>query len=52
VLLITHRLAELRELDEVLVLDHGRVLERGTHAELLGLGGRYAALWQTQNRAS
>ena len=52
VLLITHRLAELRELDEALVLDHGRVLERGTHAELLGLGGRYAALWQTQNRAS
>ena len=38
-LLITHRLAGLEEIDEVLVLDHGRVLERGTHAELLGLGG-------------
>ncbi len=44
-LLITHRLAGLEEIDEVLVLDHGRVLERGTHAELLALGGRYAAQW-------
>jgi thiol reductant ABC exporter CydC subunit len=52
VLLITHRLAELQELDEVLVLDQGRVLERGTPAELLALGGRYAALWHTQNGAS
>jgi ATP-binding cassette subfamily C protein CydCD len=47
-LLITHRLAELQELDEVLVLDQGRVLERGTHAELLALGGRYAALWRSR----
>jgi ABC-type multidrug transport system fused ATPase/permease subunit len=52
VLLITHRLAELQELDEVLVLDQGRVLERGTPAELLALGGRYAALWHMQNGAS
>jgi ATP-binding cassette subfamily C protein CydCD len=48
VLLITHRLAELQELDEVLVLDRGRVQERGTHAELLALGGRYAALWERE----
>jgi ABC-type transport system involved in Fe-S cluster assembly fused permease/ATPase subunit len=33
----------------VLVLDRGRVLERGTHAELLARGGRYAALWQIEN---
>jgi len=52
VLLITHRLAELQELDEVIVLDHGRVLERGTHAELLTLGGRYAALWESETGAS
>ena len=51
-LLITHRLAGLEEVDEVLVLDRGRVLERGTHAELLALGGRYAALWQREQAAS
>jgi ABC-type transport system involved in cytochrome bd biosynthesis fused ATPase/permease subunit len=44
-LLITHRLAGLEQLDEVLVLDAGRVVERGTHAELVGAGGRYARLW-------
>ncbi len=49
VLLITHRLAGLEALDEVLVLDRGRVLERGTHAELLALGARYASLWEREN---
>jgi thiol reductant ABC exporter CydC subunit len=44
-LLITHRLAGLQEMDEVLVLDRGRVIERGTHAGLLRLDGRYAGLW-------
>ncbi|MFZ1153635.1 MAG: thiol reductant ABC exporter subunit CydC, partial [Solirubrobacteraceae bacterium] len=43
-LLITHRMCGLEEVDEVLVLDRGRVLERGTHAELTELDGRYAAL--------
>ena len=43
-LLITHRLASLDEVDEVLVLDQGQVIERGTHAELMGLDGHYAAL--------
>ena len=47
-LLITHRLAGLEEIDEVLVLDDGRVLERGSHAELLALGGRYAEQWQRE----
>jgi thiol reductant ABC exporter CydC subunit len=47
-LLITHRLTGLEDVDEVLVLDHGRVLERGTHGELLTLGGRYAALWRRE----
>ena len=50
-LLITHRLTGLQDVDEVLVLDHGRVLERGTHAELVGLGGHYAALWQRESEA-
>jgi thiol reductant ABC exporter CydC subunit len=48
-LLITHRLTGLEEVDEVLVLDHGQVLERGTHAELLGLHGGYAELWQREH---
>jgi ATP-binding cassette subfamily C protein CydCD len=43
-LLITHRLIGLEEVDEVLVLDRGAVLERGTHSELVGLDGRYAEL--------
>jgi thiol reductant ABC exporter CydC subunit len=47
-LLITHRLTGLENVDEVLVLDHGRVLERGTHSELLGHGERYAELWQRE----
>jgi thiol reductant ABC exporter CydC subunit len=47
-LLITHRLAGLGEVDEVLVLDHGRVIERGTHAQLLTHNGRYAALWRLE----
>jgi thiol reductant ABC exporter CydC subunit len=50
-LLITHRLTGLQDADEVLVLDRGRVLERGTHAELVGLGGHYAVLWQRERDA-
>ncbi len=48
-LLITHRLAGLQEVDEVLVVEQGRTVERGTHAELLVLGGRYAALWRRES---
>jgi thiol reductant ABC exporter CydC subunit len=47
-LLITHRLAGLEDVDEVLLLDRGRVLERGTHADLLGLDGHYAALYRRE----
>ncbi len=41
---IAHRLSTIREADQILVLDGGRLVERGTHDELLELGGRYAAL--------
>jgi ABC-type multidrug transport system fused ATPase/permease subunit len=44
-LLITHRLSGLHRVDEIVVLEQGAVVERGTHAGLLELGGRYASLW-------
>jgi ATP-binding cassette subfamily C protein CydCD len=50
-LLITHRLVGLEALDEILVLDRGRLVERGPHAALLAAGGLYARLWALQNRA-
>ncbi len=49
-LLITHRLIGLENVDEILVLDHGRIVERGAHAELLKREGVYRRLWDLQNR--
>ncbi len=51
VLWITHRLIGLDQMDEILVLDSGKIVERGTHAELLAQNGLYATMWNLQNRA-
>lgn len=49
--LITHRLANIRHADQIIVLDHGRITEQGTHAELMTLGGGYAELFTLQAQA-
>ncbi|KOT55993.1 ABC transporter [Streptomyces rimosus subsp. rimosus] len=46
-LVVAHRLTTAARADRVVVLDHGRVAEDGTHAQLLARGGRYAELWRT-----
>ena len=50
-LVIAHRLSTVIEADEILVLDHGRIVERGRHAALLATGGAYAAMWHRQQEA-
>lgn len=47
---ITHRLAGLERMDEIVVLDDGKIVERGTHDALIKTGGLYARLWELQNR--
>jgi len=51
-LLVSHRLVGLESVDEILLLDAGRVVERGTHDELLGKCGRYAHLWWDEMSAA
>ena len=47
-LVIAHRLSTVVDAHEILVMDAGRIVERGTHAELLAPGGRYAQMWALQ----
>ena len=50
-LVIAHRLSTVVDAHEIIVLEHGRILERGPHAELLAKGGRYAQMWALQQSA-
>ena len=50
-LIIAHRLSTIVHADQILVMDHGQVVERGTHLELLAAKGKYAEMWQMQERA-
>lgn len=51
-LIIAHRLSTIIHADQILVMEHGRIVERGTHLELLAINGRYAEMWQMQERAN
>jgi ATP-binding cassette subfamily B protein len=50
-LLIAHRLSTVIDAHEILVMDAGRIVERGTHAQLLARGGRYAQMWTLQQQS-
>jgi ATP-binding cassette, subfamily B, heavy metal transporter len=49
-LIIAHRLSTIVHADQILVMDHGRVIERGTHQQLIDADGAYAQMWQMQKR--
>jgi ATP-binding cassette subfamily B protein len=49
-LVVAHRLSTVVDADRILVMDHGRIVEQGTHADLLARAGRYAAMWDLQQQ--
>ena len=50
-LVIAHRLSTIVHADQILVMDHGRIVEKGTHQALLAANGRYTEMWQMQEKA-
>ena len=51
-LIIAHRLSTIIHADQILVMEHGQIVERGTHLELLAAQGKYSEMWQMQERAA
>ncbi len=50
-IVVAHRLSTVASLDRVVVLDHGKIVEDGTHAQLVAANGEYAHLWNRQTGA-
>lgn len=50
-IIIAHRLSTVRDADQIIVLDHGEIIEKGTHGKLLEKKGKYFELYEAQKRA-